>query len=204
MGYEGGKTILDDYLREVRPLFRRAADAFSARSTGRARSASSICGSPSAEIPVGHGQTRKGWVVVACLGYSRAGAGALIFSKQTPDLLYGIGRCLWRWAGCRRRWCGIARRRCTPAAAARRPRSPRFCGHLQVGWHFCEPRDPQAKGVVERLQGYLETSFEPGRAFANELDFQSSSTPGSMSAPTRAPPHVCAAGRSIGWPRSSR
>jgi hypothetical protein len=26
--------------------------------------------------------------------------------------------------------------------------------------------------VVERLQGYLETSFEPGRAFANELDFQ--------------------------------
>jgi hypothetical protein len=42
---------------------------------------------PRAEIPVGHGQTRRGWVVIACLGYSRAGAGALIFSKQTPDLL---------------------------------------------------------------------------------------------------------------------
>jgi hypothetical protein len=26
--------------------------------------------------------------------------------------------------------------------------------------------------VVERLQGYAETSFEPGRSFANELDFQ--------------------------------
>jgi hypothetical protein len=26
--------------------------------------------------------------------------------------------------------------------------------------------------VVERLQGYLETSFEPGRRFLNELDFQ--------------------------------
>ena len=47
-----------------------------------------------------------------------------------------------------------------------------FCGQLRVGWHFCEPADPQAKGVVERLQGYLETSFEPGRAFANHLDFQ--------------------------------
>ena len=26
LGFEGGKTIVDDYLREVRPLFRRAAD----------------------------------------------------------------------------------------------------------------------------------------------------------------------------------
>ena len=30
----------------------------------------------------------------------------------------------------------------------------------------------QAKGCVERLQGYLETNFEPGRKFANHLDFQ--------------------------------
>jgi hypothetical protein len=31
---------------------------------------------------------------VGCLPYSRAGAGALVFSKEAPDLLYGIGRCL--------------------------------------------------------------------------------------------------------------
>src|SRR5215210_114583 len=36
----------------------------------------------------------------------------------------------------------------------------------------CEPADPQAKGAVERLQGYAETNFEPERRFANELDFQ--------------------------------
>lgn len=29
-----------------------------------------------------------------------------------------------------------------------------------------------SKGAVERLQGYLETNFEPGRRFANHLDFQ--------------------------------
>ena len=34
------------------------------------------------------------------------------------------------------------------------------------------PGDAPAKGCVERLQGYLETNFEPGRRFANELDFQ--------------------------------
>jgi len=47
-----------------------------------------------------------------------------------------------------------------------------MCGRLRVDWLFCEPADPQAKGVVERLQGYAETNFEPGRAFANEIDFQ--------------------------------
>jgi hypothetical protein len=44
-----------------------------------------------------------------------------------------------------------------------------FCGQLKVDWHFCRPRNPQAKGAVE---GFLETNFEPGRRFANELDFQ--------------------------------
>jgi hypothetical protein len=43
-----------------------------------------------------------------------------------------------------------------------------LCGQLKVDWHFCRPRDPQAKGVVERFQGYAETNFEPGRVFANE------------------------------------
>jgi hypothetical protein len=57
--------------------------------------------------------------------------------------------------------------------AADRPRAyAAFCGLLPVDWLFCEPRDPQAKGAVERLQGYLETNFEPGRRFANHLDFQ--------------------------------
>jgi hypothetical protein len=37
---------------------------------------------------------------------------------------------------------------------------------------FCRERDPQAKGAVERFQGYLETSFEPARQFVNEHDFQ--------------------------------
>jgi hypothetical protein len=47
-----------------------------------------------------------------------------------------------------------------------------FCGQLPVDWYFCEAKDPQAKGVVERLQFYLESNFEPGRQFANHLDFQ--------------------------------
>lgn len=47
-----------------------------------------------------------------------------------------------------------------------------FCGRLRLDWYFCQPADPQAKGAVERLQGYMESNFEPGRHFANHLDFQ--------------------------------
>ena len=123
-------------------------------------------------MPVGHGQTRRGWVVVACLGYSRAGAGALIFSKQTPDLLAGIARCLWSLGALPQtlvwdRQAGIHGHGGRPSEEF-----AAFCGQLRVDWQFCAPADPQAKGVVERLQDFIERSFEPGRAFANELDFQ--------------------------------
>jgi hypothetical protein len=47
-----------------------------------------------------------------------------------------------------------------------------LCGQLMSDWYFCEARDPQAKGAVEKLQQYLETNFEAGRQFANPLDFQ--------------------------------
>ena len=46
-------------------------------------------------VSVGQGQARRAWAVVCRLGYSRAGAGALIFSKEAPDVLWGMGRCLW-------------------------------------------------------------------------------------------------------------
>jgi hypothetical protein len=41
-----------------------------------------------------------------------------------------------------------------------------------VGQRILDQGDCQAKGLVERLQGFMETSFEPGRTFISELDFQ--------------------------------
>jgi hypothetical protein len=106
------------------------------------------------------------------LGYSRAGAGALIFTKQTSDLLAGIRRCLWSLGALSQTL--VCDRQAGIHGYGGRPSEEfaAFCGQLRVGWRFCEAADPQAKGVVERLQDFLERSFEPGRAFANELDFQ--------------------------------
>lgn len=54
---------------------------------------------PKAEVPVGHGQTRRGWVITCELGWSRAAAGALVFSKTLGDLLWGMNRCLGQLGG---------------------------------------------------------------------------------------------------------
>jgi hypothetical protein len=47
-----------------------------------------------------------------------------------------------------------------------------FCGQLEVGWIILDPGDAQAKGLLERSHRFLRSNFEPGRRFANELDFQ--------------------------------
>jgi transposase len=171
LGFDGQKTIVDDYLREVRPLFRQARTY--QRTVYRP---GEICQfdlwEPSEPVPVGHGQRRRGVVVVGCLGYSRAGAGALVFSKQAPDVLWGVGRCLWSLGALPELL--VWDREGALHAGGGRPTDvfAAFCGQLAVDWHFCKPADPEAKGLVERLQGYLEANFEPGRLFANELDYQ--------------------------------
>jgi transposase len=86
LGFQGSKTIVDDYLREVRPIV-CPPRTFQRTIYRPGEVVQFDLWEPRAAIPVGHGQLRKGYVVVSCLGYSRAGAGTLIFSKQAEDLL---------------------------------------------------------------------------------------------------------------------
>ena len=58
-GYAGGKTILDDYLREVRPLFLRQR-TFQRTSYRPGLLCQFDLWQASREIPVGSGQTRRG------------------------------------------------------------------------------------------------------------------------------------------------
>ncbi len=171
LGYSGGETILKAYVREVRPLFVKTR-TYQRTLYRPGELAQCDLWEPSREIPVGFGETRRGYVVTLTLGYSRVGAGALIFSKEAPDICWGLLRCLarigalpgrlvWDLEGALHAGGG----RPTEAFAA-------FLGQLRLGWLFVGPADPEAKGVVERGHGFLETSFEPGRLFANPLDFQ--------------------------------
>lgn len=46
-----------------------------------------------------------------------------------------------------------------------------FAGTLGMGFRLCDAADPEAKGLVERANGYFETSFLPGRSFSDVADF---------------------------------
>jgi hypothetical protein len=47
-----------------------------------------------------------------------------------------------------------------------------FCGRLAVGWIILDPGDAEAKGLLERSHRFLRSNFEPGRCFANQVDYQ--------------------------------
>ena len=103
-------------------------------------------------------------------GLSRAGAGAVIFTKQTPDLLSGIRRCLWSLGALPKtlvwdRQSGLhAPGRPTDEFAASAGSSGRLV--------LLRAEGSPGQGRRRAMQDFLERSFEPGRCFANELDFQ--------------------------------
>jgi transposase len=171
-GYGGGKTLVYDYLAEIRPLYLPRPRTYQRTVYRPGEVLQFDLWEPRRELPVGHGQTRRGWVVVCALGFSRAGAGTLVFSKEAPDILAGLWRSIERLGALPATL--VTDREGALHAGGGRPSGPfaRFCGQLRVGWHICGPGDAQAKGLVERLIGFLETSFEPGRDFLGPLDFQ--------------------------------
>lgn len=131
---------------------------------------------PAVDIPVGHGQFERPPVLVMVSGYSRMMNALMIPSRTSSDLLAGHWELLKQWGAVPRAlvWDN------EPAVGSWRSGRPKlaeafeaFRGTLGVRVIQCKPRDPEAKGLVERGNGYLETSFLPGRVFANPADFNS-------------------------------
>jgi transposase len=170
LGYRGGKTIFDDYVREVRPRF-LVKRTFQRTVYRPGELVQCDLWEPRALVPVGHGQTRRGYVVTTELCWSRVIAGALVFSKEGPDILWGLGRCLGRIGALPEK---LVWDREAAIAGGGRPSDAfaAFCGQLGVGWLILDPGDAQAKGLLERSHRFMRTNFEPARRFANPLDFQ--------------------------------
>jgi hypothetical protein len=170
LGFEGGRTIVDDYVREVRRSFGASAPT-SGPSTDPGTCCSSICGSRSGRFRSATPRRARGtWS--SARSVSRALAAARWCSPRRRRTC--CGGCRGAPGGsarCRDGWWSTARAACTPAAAARPTSSPHFAGSCRSAGGSSTP-GCQAKGVVERLQGFMGTSFEPGRSFCNELDFQ--------------------------------
>ena len=109
-------------------------------------------------------------VLVMTLAYSRFMLAAMIPTRKTEDLLLGMWLLLDRLGSVPRRviWDnerGIGRGR------TRSQGVPAFIGTLATRLVLLKPRDPETKGVVERRNGWFETSFMPAREFASPSDF---------------------------------
>ena len=171
LGDTGGKSIFDEYVREVRPRF-LVRRTFQRTLYRPGELAQCDLWEPREPIPVGYGQTRRGYVVTVELCWSRVLAGTLVFSKEPPDVLWGLGRSLARIGVLPEKL--VWDREGAIHAGGGRPTDAfaGFCGQLGVGWLILAAADPQAKGMLERSHRFMRTNFEPARRFANELDFQ--------------------------------
>jgi transposase len=125
---------------------------------------------PEPRVPVAPGQARVLPVLVMTLGFSRFLTATMIPSRRAGDILSGmwqlirgIGRVPKRLVWDREAAIGGSGRVTAPAAA--------FAGTLATKIVLAPPRDPEFKGLVERNNGFLETSFLPGRAFSSPDDF---------------------------------
>jgi transposase len=178
IGWTRGMTVLRDRVMELRPLF-LPADPAQRTFYRPGELAQFDLWQPDVPIPVGFGQTAKLWVVVGVLGFSRFAGGWMIPSRAAHDVMGGqlevlhqFGavprRLVWDQEGC------IGRRR--GGVTTLTGEFSAFIGTLGTGAVILNAADPEAKGIVERNNHYYETSFLPGRSFADVADFNTQFT----------------------------
>ena len=125
---------------------------------------------PETRVQVAPGQQRILPVLVMTLGFSRFLTAEMIPTRQGGDILAGmwslisgIGRVTHTLVWDREAAIGGSGKVTALAAA--------FAGTLATKIKLAPPRDPEYKGMVERNNKFLETSFLPGRQFASPADF---------------------------------
>ncbi|WP_131743428.1 IS21 family transposase [Actinomadura roseirufa] len=173
IGWERSMTVLKDRVRLLRPQY-QPADPASRTAYQPGELAQCDLWFPPAKVAVGAGQQTSPPVLVMVSGYSRWMMARMLPSRAAGDLFAGMWALLrtlgaaprtlvWDNEGAIGQWRG-GRPQLTAEASA-------FRGTLGIAIVQCRPADPEAKGLVERANGYLETSFLPGRSFTSPADF---------------------------------
>ena len=173
IGWTRGRTVLCDRIAQLRPLY-KVPDPSQRTDYLPGELAQCDLWFPPSDVPLGWGQAGRPPVLVMVCGYSRWLSAVMIPSRQSPDLLAGQWQLIAGLGGAPKalvwdnesavgKWRG-GRPQLTEAMNA-------FRGTLGIAIIQCRPGDPEAKGLVERANGYLETSFLPGRSFTSPTDF---------------------------------
>jgi transposase len=173
IGWTRSLTVLKERVRELRPLYLPPDP--SGRTTYRpGELAQWDLWFPPVDIPLETGEMARPPVIVGTTGYSRVMVAEMIHSREAHDILSGNLSCIRTLGAVPRKGVydneGALVSRRGGKVTLSEP-FQRFKGTLGMGVIVLRPADPESKGVVERHNGYLETSFLPGRRFSSPKDF---------------------------------
>lgn len=173
IGWQRSMTVLKERVRMLRPQY-KPLDPASRTTYQPGELAQCDLWFPPVKVPLGAGHRGSPPVLVMVSGYSRWLMARMLPSRTAGDLFAGHWALLsqlgatpktlvWDNESAIGQW-KAGRAQLTEQAQA-------FRGVLGIAIWQCRPGDPEAKGLVERANGYLETSFLPGRRFGSPHDF---------------------------------
>lgn len=169
IGWEHSSSVLRARVALLRPLFSPPDPAD--RTTYRAGEIVQCdLWFPGDVVPVAPKVLTSPPVLTMVAAYSGFIMALLLPSRQAGDLVAGMWQLLAGLGGVPKMlvWDnepGIGQhRRLTLSARS-------FAGTLGTRIYQAAPRDPETKGVIERANGFFETSFMPGRSFASPGDY---------------------------------
>ncbi|WP_033107586.1 IS21 family transposase [Microbacterium profundi] len=169
VGWDGSITWFRDNVRQLRPQYRRI-DPVDRLEWAPGDAAQCDLWFPPFRIPLEDGTAKLLPVLVITAAHSRFMLGRMIPTRTTEDLLLGSWELIQQLERVPRRllWdneVGIGRGKRFAGGVAT------FMGTLATKLVLLPPRDPESKGIVERRNGWFETSFMPGRVFTSAADF---------------------------------
>ena len=174
VGWEGSITWFRDNVRLLRAQY-RPVDPCDRLTWLPGDAAQCDLWFPPRRIPLEDGTTALLPVLVITCAHSRFTLAMMIPTRTTQDLLAGMWELLTQLGAVPRRliWdneSGIGRgKRHAEGVGA-------FAGTLATTLQRLKAYDPESKGVVERRNGFFETSFMPGRDFTSPADFNTQFT----------------------------
>ena len=174
VGWSGSITWFRDNVRRLRPEH-RPVDPADRLTWLTGDAAQCDLWFPPRRVPLEDGSTVLLPVLVITCAYSRFTLARVIPTRCTADLLLGMWELLQQLGRVPRRllWdneAGIGRGKRHADGVGE------FAGTLATTVQRLRPYDPESKGLVERRNGFFETSFMPGRTFASPTDLHAQLT----------------------------
>ena len=174
VGWEGSIRWFRDNVRRLRPVH-WPIDPADRLTWAPGDAAQCDLWFPPRMIPLEDGTSKLLPVLVITAAYSRFVTGRMIPTRKTEDLLLGSWELIQQLGRVPRRliWdnepgIGRGQRRAEGVTS--------FMGTLATKLVLLPPKDPESKGLVERRNGWFETSFMPGRTFTSPADFNAQFT----------------------------